>query len=92
MNELIVIFIVLGWVSLMLKSSQRTSYRNRELPPEYLRPRKKVSVPKMKNPPPPPNKCICNNIEEHSPGGRCKMCHSILKRPEFPKDRIGCNF
>lgn len=44
-------------------------------PPEHLR---KGSVPKMKNPPPPPDtKCICNNIAYHSPGGKCEACHSI---------------
>lgn len=36
-------FIVFGWVSLMLTSSSRTV-------------RKKGSVPKMENPPPPPKK------------------------------------
>ena len=29
--------------------------------------------------------CICNDIGEHSPGGRCEADHS---RPEFPKDRV----
>jgi hypothetical protein len=41
-------------------------------------------VPKMRNPPAPPKKCICNDIGKHSPGGTCEAEHS---RPEFPTDR-----
>ena len=36
-------------------------------------------IPKMKNPPAPPKKCICNDIGKHSPGGRCESCHSKRK-------------
>lgn len=43
MTELIVLFVFFGWVSLMLKSIERSDG-------------KKGSVPRMKNPPPPPRK------------------------------------
>ena len=36
-------------------------------------------IPKMKNPPPPPKKCICSDIGKHSPGGRCEADHSNRK-------------
>ncbi|MFA9191128.1 hypothetical protein AAGV28_07065 [Flavobacterium sp. FZUC8N2.13] len=56
-------------------------------PPEHLRP--KGSVPKMRNPPKPPTKCICNNIKNHSPGGRCEVCYKknsmpIYENPPMP--------
>ena len=73
MPELIALFVILGWVSIMLKSSERSDG-------------KKGSVPRMKNPPPPPKKkCICNDISKHSPGGRCEACYLLLKRPELRK-------
>jgi hypothetical protein len=74
MTELIILFIILGWVSTMLKSGGRTGGRTTPMPPEHLRPKEK--------------KCICNDISKHSPGGICEADHLILKRPEFPKDRI----
>lgn len=70
MTELIIMFIVFGWVSLMLTSSGKTV-------------RKKGSVPRMKDPPPPPEKkCICNNVAKHSPGGRCEACWSKITKPK----------
>lgn len=39
----------------------------------------KGRTPKMRNPPAPPKKCICNDIGKHSPGGRCEADHSELK-------------
>jgi hypothetical protein len=74
--EIIWIAIAMGWISLMLSSSSST---------------RKGSVPRMKNPralPPKKKKCICNDIEKHSPGGRCKACYSKIKIPKFPEDRI----
>lgn len=74
--EIIWIAIALGWVSLMLPSSGEGFMRKIPMPPEHLRPKKKGSVPKMKNPPhPPKKKCICNDISKHSPGGRCEANH-----------------
>lgn len=59
--EIIWFAFVIGWISLMLKSSSKKG---------------KESVPRMKNPPPPPiKKCICNTIENHSPGGMCEADH-----------------
>ena len=88
MDEIIYVFIFLGWVALMLKSSGEGFMRKIPKPPEHLRPRKKESVLKMKNPPPPPNKCICNSIEEHSPGGRCEACWSKITKPSTEPDWI----
>lgn len=76
MPELIALFMILGWVSIMLKSSERSDG-------------KKGSVPRMKNPPPPPKtKCICNNISNHSPGGRCEACWSKITKPSSEPDWI----
>lgn len=56
----------------------------------------KGKVPKMRNPPAPPKKCICNDIGKHSPGGRCEADHyqdggsdlsSFSGRPKFPENR-----
>jgi hypothetical protein len=75
MNELIILFVFFGWVSLMLKSSGEGFMRKIPMPPEHLRPRE----PGIKI------------IKKQLPIVRCKTCRSILARPKFPKDRIGCN-
>lgn len=84
MNELIILFIILGWVSTMLKSGARTGGRNIPMPPEHLRPKKKESVLKMENPPKPPIKkgnCYldCGNTHP-SPGPDiiCLKCGSSI--------------
>lgn len=84
MNELIVLFLFFGWVSLMLKSSERSTgssmYWSRPLPPK----KRKGSVPRMKNPPNPPKKignCYmdCGNTRP-SPGPDviCLNCGSSI--------------
>jgi hypothetical protein len=89
MTELIVLFVFFGWVSMMLKSSERSTgrsiYWSRPLPSK----KRKGSVPRMRNPPPPPKtKCICNNISNHSPGGRCEACWSKITKPSSEPDWI----
>ncbi len=103
MTELIILFIILGWVSTMLKSGGRTGGRNIPMPPEHLRPKEpgikiiKGSVPRMKNPPPPSKKignCAMdcgNTYPSPGPDVICLNCGSSIIKPEFPKDRIGCN-
>jgi hypothetical protein len=77
--EIIWIAIAIGWISLMLSSSSST---------------RKGSVPKMKNPPPPPIKegnCYLDcGATYPSPGPDviCLKCGSSIKRPELPEDRI----
>ena len=89
MTELIVLFVFFGWISLMLKSSGEGFIRKIPMPPEHLRPKVKGSVPKMENPPKPPKtKCICNNISNHSPGGRCEACWSKITKPSTEPDWI----
>jgi len=71
-------------------SGFRTGGRTIPEPPEHLRP--KGSVPRMRNPPKPPRKCICNEIENHSPSGRCEVCYEknsmpIYENPPAPPER-----
>jgi hypothetical protein len=47
----------------------RLNYSNTPKPPEHLRPK---------------IKCICNNIANHSPGGRCAACY---KKGSVPRMR-----
>lgn len=82
--EIIWIALALGWVSLMLKSSGEGFMRKIPMPPEHLRPKKKGSVPRMRNPPPPPQKigtCYmdCGNTHP-SPGPDviCLNCGSSI--------------
>lgn len=92
-----------GWVALMLKASDEGFMSKIPTPPEHLKPKEpgikiiKGSVPKMRNPPPPPKKignCYmgCGNTHP-SPGPDviCLNCGSSIIKPELPKDRIGCN-
>ena len=71
MTELIILFVVFGWVSLMLTSSERNGKR-------------KGSVPKMKNPPPPPKKignCAMdcgNTYPSPGPDVICLNCGSSI--------------
>jgi hypothetical protein len=77
MDRIIFLIILFVWVSLMLAPRSRS-----------------VGFPMYKIPPPPPYpkkkkaKCICNDIKKQSPGGICDDCHSKIKVPKFPKDRI----
>ena len=103
MTELIVLFVFFGWVSLMLKSSDKGFMRKIPTPPEQLREKErgikiiKGSVPRMKNPPPPPKKkgnCAMdcgNTYPSPGPDVICLNCGSSIIKPELPKDRIGCN-
>lgn len=82
-------YFLLG-IYLLIQLGHYGFMRGVPVPPEHLN---KESVLRMRNPPSPPKtKCICNNISKHSPGGRCEACWSKITRPEFPKDRIECNF
>lgn len=74
--ELIYLIMFFGWFSLMLNTSGRSGGRKIPMPPEHLRTKKKEGVPKMKNPPLPPKKCVGITL------------HGRIYRPEFPKDRI----
>lgn len=58
-------------------SGFRTGGRTIPKPPEHLRPKKK---------------CICNDIANHSPGGRCEVCYEknsmpIYENPPKPPER-----
>lgn len=81
MSELIYLFMFLGWISLMLKSSERSGFPKYNNPPP---PKRKGSVPRMKNPPAPPKKkgnCYldCGNTHP-SPGPDviCLNCGSSI--------------
>lgn len=41
--------------------------------------KKENGFPDYNSPIPPKNKCICNDIEKQSPGGRCPVKHDIKK-------------
>lgn len=89
MTELIILFVFFGWVSLMLKSSDKGFMRKIPKPPEHLRPKEpgiiiKVSVPRMKNPPTPPKKignCAIdcgNTYPSPGPDVICLNCGSSI--------------
>ena len=85
--EIFWIALVFGWVSVMLASSESSGMPKYKNPPAS--PKRKGSVPRMRNPPPPPiKKCICNAIEEHSPGGRCEACWTKITKPSSEPDWI----
>lgn len=84
MDIVIVCIAVFGWLCMMPNLIWEGFMRKIPKPPEHLRPKKNGSVPRMRNPPPPPNTiCVCNDIANHSPGGRCEACYSKNTMPRY---------
>lgn len=68
MDIVIVCIAVFGWFCMMPNLFGEGFMRKIPRPPEHLRPK---------------TKCICNNIANHSPGGRCEACYVKNTMPRY---------